>query len=506
MVDFSTVARHYQERSNEERYLKDPVFWARERMNVHLWSKQAEILQALVDHKNVAVKTTFSVGKTYSGALAMAWWVATRGPDSMVQSTAPTYAQVKTLLWAELQKFHLTHGLPGRITQDTRWMMPYHGQGANNTTDVMVGQGRKPADTGDAVMHAMQGLHRPAGVLAVADEACGISDSIFAGLQRITTGPEDRVLAIGNPTDPSTEFARIFREEPEDWHLITISAFETPNFTGEWVPETLKKSMPQPDWVELRRKEWGEDSNRWKAEVLAEFPDTADDGLFNMTLVNAAVSSVTRKKSETTAPVLGVDVARFGTDRSVVVANWNGHVEHVDDWQGLDTIESARRIADIAKRLEAREIRIDAIGIGAGVKDNLARLVSDHCDIYEMIGNAASPSFMQWYNARAYWYDTLRGRIAAGEIDLPDHDQMIEEFRLIRYSLRDTSLLIESKEDMRRRGIKSPDFLDAVIYATADIDGITGMDPDRVVGEDDLLGEDDWTLYDGFEPWMVSPV
>jgi hypothetical protein len=341
----------------------------------------------------------------------------------------------------------------------------------------------------------------------VLDEACGIPESIYTGTEAITTAPMDRILAIGNPDDPNTEFGRIFREQPDDWCLITISAFDTPNFTGEEVPEYLARSLPQPDWVESRRKDWGEDSNRYKSKILAEFPDTSDDGLFNMSQVEAAVTNVTIKKSPTVAPVLGVDVARFGTDRSVVVANWNGHVEHVDDWQGLDTIESARRIADIAKRLEAREIRIDAIGIGAGVKDNLGRLVSDHCDIYEMIGNAASPSFMQWYNARAYWYDTLRGRIAAGEIDLPDHDQMIEEFRLIRYSLRDTSLLIESKEDMRRRGIKSPDFLDAVIYATADIDGITGMDPDRVVGEEDLLG-DDWDMdYNGMmEPWMVSPV
>lgn len=502
MVNFAAVAEHYNQRAARDKYRTDPVLWARDRLGAYMWSKQREIMRALVTHKKVAVKTTHSVGKTWTAATSIAWWVDTRGADSIVISSAPTYDQVAGLLWEELRKTHLKADLPGRVTQDNRWLMPYEAEGRQ--TDTLVGQGRKPADTN---IHAFQGTHRPEGVLVVLDEACGIPESIYTGTEAITTAPMDRILAIGNPDDPNTEFGRIFREQPDDWYLITVSAFDTPNFTGEEVPEYLGRSLPQPDWVESRRKDWGEDSNRYKSKILAEFPDTSDDGLFNMSQVEAAVTNVTIPKRNTIAPVLGVDVARFGTDRSVVVANWNGHVEHVDDWQGLDTIESARRIADIAKRLEAREIRIDAIGIGAGVKDNLGRLVSDHCDIYEMIGNAASPSFMQWYNARAYWYDTLRGRIAAGEIDLPDHDQMIEEFRLIRYSLRDTSLLIESKEDMRRRGIKSPDFLDAVIYATADIDGITGMDPDRVVGEEDLLG-DDWDMdYNGMmEPWMVSPV
>src|SRR5690606_15665158 len=100
----------------------------------------------------------------------------------------------------------------------------------------------------------------------------------------------------------------------------------------------------------------------------------------------------------------------------------------------------------------------------------------------------------KWYNARAYWYDMLRSRIAGGEIDLPEHNQLIDEFRTIRYTLRDTSMLIESKEDMRRRGVKSPDFLDALIYATADIDGISGMDPESIVGEAELLGDEDWDL------------
>src|SRR5690625_7482313 len=93
---------------------------------------------------------------------------------------------------------------------------------------------------------------------------------------------------------------------------MTISAFDSPAFTGEEVPEDLLAGMPDPEWVELRRKEWGEDSNRWKSNILAEFPTTSDDGLFNQSLVDAAAKNQEHKKSETAAPVMGVDVARYG--------------------------------------------------------------------------------------------------------------------------------------------------------------------------------------------------
>lgn len=498
MVDFTKVAQHYRERANKELYLTNPVLWAQDKMNVYLWSKQKEIFQALVDHKKVAVKTTHSIGKTFTSALAAAWWVDTRGSDSIVISSAPTYDQVHGLLWEEIRKFHVKGDLEGRVTQDDRWVLPFIENG--RAVDTLVGQGRKPADTN---IHGFQGTHRPKGVLVILDEACGIPQTIYTGTEAITTAPMDRILAVGNPDDPNTEFGRIFREKPEDWHLITVSAFDTPNFTGEWVPEYLAKSLPQPEWVESRRKDWGEESNRYVSKILAEFPDTSDDGLFNRTLVEAAVKTKW-EKDENAAPIIGVDVARYGSDKNVMHVRYGRYVELLDTWTGLDTVESAQRIASVAKRIGCRNIRVDAIGVGAGVVDNLTRLMPEAA-IYEMVGNAASPDNTKWYNARAYWYDKLREQVHAGDLKIPDNNTLIDEFGVIRYEIRGSAMLIESKEDMRKRGIKSPDFLDSLLYTVADVSG--GIEGERVLEEHDILG-DEFEFYEELgmrEPWELAP-
>lgn len=436
---------------------------------------------------------------TFNAALATAWWISTRGPEAGVLTTAPTNRQVRALLWAEVQRFHVRAGLPGRITQDARWMYPY------GNTERMVAEGVKPADAGpNEEIHTMQGLHRPGGVLAIGDEACGLSAGMFRGLQRITTGDHDKILLIGNPTDPNTEFARLFKEKPKDWYLITISAFDTPRFTGEHAPPEVIRGMPSPEWVEMRRQEWGEDSNLWQTNILAEFPESASDGLFNMTNVAAAMSNDEITRSETAAPVMGVDVARFGGDQNVIYVRYGDFVEKLDEWGGLDTVETAQRIANHAMKIGCKNLRVDAIGVGAGVVDNLVRLLPDAA-IYEMVGNAASPNSLKWYNARAYWYDTLRERINSGELRVPDSERLTEEFRAIRYEFRNTAMLIESKDEMRKRGVTSPDNLDALVYACAKIDNV-GIEEDRIITEDDILSEYDFDLYDGIqEPWMIAP-
>lgn len=499
MVNFQEVATNLRKKANHGLYTQDPVLWALDELGISFWSKQQELLMALTTHKNVAVKTTFSVGKTLSAAVAAGWWVATRGPDSLVFTTAPTNFQVRALLWSEIQRLHVRAGLPGRITQDARWMYPY------GSTERMVASGVKPADGSaeDQEINTLQGLHRSGGILAIGDEANGLTPGIFRGLQRITTAEHDRILLLGNPTSPGTEFHRLFKERPEDWYLMTISAFDTPRFTGEEVAEELRRGMPNPEWVELRRKEWGEDSNRWKSNILAEFPTTADDGLFNQSLVEAAAKNQEHKKSDTAAPVIGVDVSRYGGDSTTVFVRWGKYVELLDSWMGLDTHETAERVAGHAKSLGCRELRVDAIGIGAGVVDNLSRMLPE-ADIYEMIGSAASPDPTKWYNARAYWYDKLREQIHAGDLTIPDHKTLLDEFSVIRYTIRGSAMLIESKEDMRKRGIKSPDYLDGLLYTCADVHG-DGIEGEKLLTEEDVFDEYDLVGVDGLEPWMISP-
>jgi hypothetical protein len=117
---------------------------------------------------------------------------------------------------------HRKAGLPGRTTLDAKW---YIG-------NELVAYGRKPADYDPA---AFQGIHARY-VLVIIDEAGGVPTSIFDAVDALATNVDARVVAVGNPDDPASHFAVICKPG-SGWHVETISAFDTPAYTGEKVPE-----------------------------------------------------------------------------------------------------------------------------------------------------------------------------------------------------------------------------------------------------------------------------
>lgn len=485
-----------------QRYKTDPVLWAEEQLGVILWSKQKEILRSIVTHKRTAVKSCHSIGKTFTSAIAACWWISTRD-DTMVQSTAPTYDQVHSLLWEEIRKMHARANLIGRITLGDDWLKPYAVKGSRSK-DRKVGEGKKPADTN---IHGFQGTHRPDGVLAILDEACGLATSIYTGAEAINTASFDRILAVGNPDDPNTEFGSIFLQPTGEWNLITVSAFQTPNFTEEgeqlraWAAEADKGTgettyrdkveamldgLPQHDWVESRARAWGKDSARYTSKVLAEFPKTSQDSLFSASEIEKAFA----EKIEPTKNgfrVLGADIARYGEDKTVVALNVEGHIDIVGVYATMDTMEAAANIHKLAMELNVDQVRVDGIGPGGGVVDRLITLSAAAGKPYvvvEMTASARPPDPTLHRNARAYWYDSLKHQMGNARIDLPKEDgendehskQLRRELGGVKYTYKGGVLQLEAKEDIRKRGGKSPDFVDAVVMATAPI-GYVAEDP-----------------------------
>lgn len=446
-------------------YRTDIALWARERLGIVLWSKQIEIADALINNKKVAVKSCHGSGKSFTASVVIAWWVDTRFEfDAIVVSTAPTYEQVNKILWEYLRSIQSKHNLPGKITMDDEW----------KDGNRVVGFGRKPSDTNQ---HGFQGIHRRQGVLAVLDEACGIAESIWTGVEAITTGKHDRILAIANPDDPNSELGRIFANEDNGWYKITISAFDTPNFTGEYLPEEAKGALISPEWVEDKKKSWGEDSPRYMSKVLGEFPGQGVNTLFNQKTLAKAINNKIKPSTET-KPRLGVDVARFGGDYTTVYSYHDGKLRLVDKWSKADTVETAERVVGWAVRLGVGEVRIDGVGIGAGVYDQVTRMAVSRWETIGMVGNASSPDLDKWGNARAFWYDTMREKMVNEELDMDFEDRTLkEELEGIQYKFTNRGAIqIESKDEMLRRGIKSPDFADGAMYACADL-GIDPTDP-----------------------------
>jgi hypothetical protein len=443
-----------------EEYRKDPALWIKDVMGKDLWSLQGEIAKSVVENKRTAVKSSNSVGKSYLAAMLVCWWVSVYPEHkSLAITTASTGPQVHKVLWRYVRQFHAEYGLKGYVTMDSEWK-------TNDGT--LLAFGRKP--DGDDVT-GFQGYHADF-ILVIADEAGNIPEPLFAGFEAVTVNDTSRIFAIGNPDVHGSYFHGIFKKPESEsvWNRMTISAFDTPAFTGEKVSADIVNNLASPQWVEDRKKEWGEGSPRYQAKVLGEFADQSESTLFSQSTINKGID--TEIEVDDLVPVyLGVDIARFGTDMSVIYENRGGRCRLVASWSYADLVESANRIEKWANELRAVEVRIDGAGIGAGVYDVLNHRQREW-QLVGIQGNAQSPDLDKWSNYRAFAYDSLRLKMANGKIDIDPEDTLLQdELGIIEYKFNLTrgALQIESKDDMRRRGVKSPDFADALMYACADL-------------------------------------
>ena len=505
----------FHQKARQQLYYNDPVLWAREVLGFEAWSKQAEIGRSLVDHPYTAVKSCHGAGKSAWAAVLVCWFVATRlmaGEQVFVITTAPSYSQVHLVLWEEIRTHHARAHLPGYITQGDMWKIEQGGR----TIELAVG--RKPADTDE---NSFQGKHAD-NLLIVLDEANGIPETLYTGATVQLTGDmsKQKMLAIGNPDNPMSQFGkndtadRKYIENGEEpfWNTIQIKAWDTPNFTGEVVPEKVGKSLLQKDWVEKRRRQWGEEDPRWISKIEAEFPDVSEDSLFSRALIDQSKSNTPDPGWDLTSRVLGADISRFGNDRTVLALNDCGKVSIVDHWSKKNTIETANRIHMKALELSVTEVRIDVGNMGSGVIDYLRAHMGYNYRVIEMNGSAASPDNARWVNARAYWYDDLREQMLMNKVMLPHHEELEDELAVIRYFFTDKGAMqIEKKSDMKKRmNGRSPDFADSVAYATANI---TGLVPDRygqrhtpLPGEIALIETQLAIMMPSLGMWSVSPV
>lgn len=460
------ASKELEQEAKREQYKTDIRLWAKDKLGYTLWNKQVEIADALLKYRRVAVKSGHGVGKSFIASVILAWWVDTRqNMDSVALSTAPVQPQLG-IIWGYVKDHHTNGKLFGRITMENDWY---------SDTNVHRAYGRKPADNN---AHAFQGVHRRQGVLAVVDEGCGVPETIFTAVDAITTGRHDAALVIGNPDDIDTPFGRIWSQDMTSWHKITISSLDSPNVTGEDFPEEASGGLVTPEWIEERKREWGEDSARYRSKVLGEF---TEDGTGNKLFTQLALARAIGNDllpSDESRPVLGVDVARFGGDYTTVYSYQEGQLRLVDKWQKADTVESSKKIHEWAIRLAVTEVRVDSIGIGAGVYDQLKVLADNEYHIIGMAGNGESPDINKWANSRAYWFDTLREKMFTHRIDMEYEDFTLKsELEGIQYKFsKRGGIQIESKDEMRKRGVKSPDFADAAAYACADL-GIDPTDP-----------------------------
>lgn len=434
----------------------DPKFFVENVVGMtKLWSKQSEIMRAVRDFPRTAVRSCNGAGKTFTTANTCAWFL-TSLPNSVIVSTAPTARQVQQLLWQEINNIHRSSRYPlGGKCLNVSWTLGAKWFAVGLSTD-------DP--------NRFQGFHAD-NILGVIDEASGVDAPIWEGMDAILTSQGARMLVIGNPTEPSGEFFDAFTSPL--YHKIHISAFDTPNFTengitlesiknGTWnlvEPKIIYPALVTPQWVAERLNEWGEDSPAFQSRVMGNFPLIGTDTMIPLGWVLRAKERELAYKSSDRV-TMSVDVARFGDDESVIGVRRGSSLSRYEIMNNVDVYALAKATKRVADEEKPEYIKVDAVGIGAGVADILRAWGYKAVDYVaqERAFNAA-----KFVNKRTESWYNLREKFRLNEINIPPDELLVGQLSALKYRFDSAGRYqLESKDEVKRRGLTSPDRADVV--------------------------------------------
>jgi hypothetical protein len=408
---------------------------------------QVEVLEHITSKHRIAIRSGHGIGKSALLAWLIIWFGCTRS-SGKIPTTAPTSHQLEDVLVAEIRK----------------WLDRMRARGWGFITrQVVVTQEavRFPSNTCAALRtatkdrpEALQGFHAD-DLLFVLDEASGIDDVIFevAGGALSTQGA--MVIMTGNPTRSSGYFYNAFHSQRAHWHC-------------QHVPCTAS-SQVSPQYVQQMREQYGEDSNVYRVRVLGEFPLEEDSVLVPLHLCEAAINRDVAKQRF--APVWGLDVARFGSDDSALCKRQGNRIlEPLTIWRHRDLMQIAglllREYNDTDDEDKPSEILIDSIGLGAGVLDRCRELSLPVRGIN--VGESPATDSGQFARLRDELWWRAREWFAGRDVSIPEDARLIGELTSVQYShASNGKLVVESKDSLRKRGLKSPDAADALVLTFA---------------------------------------
>ena len=406
---------------------------------------QADALNALVTESRIAVRSGHGVGKSTFLAWALLWFLTTRYP-AKIPCTAPSSNQMFDVLWSEVRLWirRMPEALASQydIISDRISLM---GGAMESFASARTARREQP--------DALQGFHAE-NLLFLIDEAAGVDDIIFqvAGGALSTKGA--MIILAGNPTTTTGYFARAFKPGSGFW-TRTVSCLEA--------------KQVDPQFVADMKRDYGEDSDVYRVRVLGLPPNEDQDSLIPFELVESACSrEITVDKK---GVIWGLDVARFGNDTSCLVKRYpRGVIDEPMVWSKLDTMQLAGRVkAEYDKTPEKERpssIYIDSIGLGAGVVDRLFELglpavginVSENAALLSELVHRQRDEL--WWNAKVW--------LESREVKLIKHDRLINELVSIKRGFTSAGKIqVESKDQMKRRGLRSPDVADAFVLTFA---------------------------------------
>lgn len=403
----------------------------------------------------IAVASGHGIGKTALVSWLILWGISTC-VDARGIVTANTEPQLKTKTWAELGKWHnlflardhfkltATALFSTSDSHERTWRI-----------DMMPWSKDRP--------EAFAGLHNKGRrILIIFDEGSGIDDIIYETIEGALTDADTEIVwcVFGNPTRNSGRFRECFAGQ---------------RFASLWQSKQVdSREVSFTNKLDISSKiaAYGEDSDYTRIRILGQFPRIGEMEFFSLADIEAAMTR--EADSQITDPLaLGVDVARFGQNASVIFIRKGRDARSIprQRFQGISTVELAEKVFNASQSLRADGIMVDGGGVGGGVVDNL-RHMHLHCFDVQFGGkpsyNLAETGNIgeKYANKRAEMYGQLRAWMRTGAI--PNDPDLKIQLTGITYTFnKRDEIILTSKEEMMRDGKPSPDDVDGLALTFA---------------------------------------
>ncbi len=423
-------------------YGGDPVGFVTEVLQANPSPWQRQFLEAVArGERRVTVRAGHGVGKSTACSWALIWHMVTRYPQKAVV-TAPTAAQLFDALFAELKAW--INKLPPILRDSFEVFsdkVAFKAAPESSFISARTSSAERP--------EALAGVHSEH-VLLVVDEASAVPEAVFEAAAGSMSGHSATTILISNPTRNSGLFYKTHHQLASDWFRLHVSCIGNPLVTEDFVRQIAAT--------------YGEGSNAFRIRVLGEFAIADDDTLIAAELVDAAIDrDLTVGDDE--PMVYGLDVARFGTDRTALCKRRGPVVEEIRSWGGLDLMQTVGMVVNEAKLDRPVEICVDTIGLGSGVADRLREQGFNVKDVNVAESSAMNPNANK---LRDELWLAAKDWLATRAVKLPKDDLLRMELVAPRYTFTSSGkLVVESKDSMRKRGQRSPDLADALCLTFA---------------------------------------
>lgn len=460
----------------------DPVVFCREVLSFEPDDWQKTAMRDLAHNPKVAIKSGQGVGKTAAEAAIFLWFLVCF-PYPRIVATAPTKQQLHDVLWSEISKWMSKSVL---LSMLLKWTKTYV---------YMIGQEKRWFGVARTATKPenMQGFHED-NMLFIVDEASGVADPIMEAIVGTLSGDNNKLLMCGNPTRTSGTFYDAFTTDRGIYVCHTVSSLDSTRTSKDNIDSLIRK--------------YGKNSNVVRVRVYGEFPEQEDDVFIPLSWLEGSIRTEMSKETAMALGVyltesgervvdvsgvdsidIGVDIARYGDDKTCISYKINEVVKIYKKYNGFDTVWTSGNTSQLYLELRSRfkfkgqiNVKIDDGGIGGGVTDQLRlykRTQPEFCQMEIFPVNFGKPiGHKRYYDSTTYMMGVIRemvqpfdesGKPRPPQLILPNDNDLMGQLSCRKYGFAGTKLKVESKEDMKKRGIGSPDEADSVLLAVLPI-------------------------------------